>query len=149
YWTSTNDCERLSATLSNPMKAITSCEYGVDHLKLQEVEKPTPADNELLVRVRAASINPVDGHLIRGNILMRLLGGGLRKPKNTQFGTDLAGVVEAVGKNVTDFKPGDEVFGAKNGAVAEYICAKADRTVVSKPSNITFEQAGSVAVAGL
>src|SRR5215510_13107243 len=103
YWTSTNDCERLSATPSNPMKAITSCEYGVDNLKLQEIEKPTPADNELLVRVSAASLNPVDVHLIRDSWLGRLLG-GLRKPKNTRFGTDFAGVVEPVGKDVTDFK---------------------------------------------
>src|SRR5215475_778573 len=148
YWTSTNDCERMTASPNNPMKAITSCEYGVDNLKLQEIEKPTPADNEVLVRVRAASVNPVDGHMIRDSWLGRLLG-GLRKPKNTRFGTDFAGVVEAVGKNVADFKAGDEVFGAKNGAVAEYICVKAERAVVTKPSNITFEQAGSVAVAGL
>jgi NADPH:quinone reductase-like Zn-dependent oxidoreductase len=148
YWASTNDCKRLSATPSNRMKAITSCEYGVDNLKLQEIEKPTPADNELLIRVRAASVNPVDGHLIRGAFLMRPMT-GMRKPKNTRFGTDFAGVVETVGKNVTNFKPGDEVFGAKNGAAAEYICVKADRAVVSKPSNITFEQAGSVAIAGV
>src|SRR5215468_1299662 len=148
YWTSTNDCERLSTTPSNPMKAVTSCEYGVDNLKLQEIEKPTPADNEVLVRVRAASVNPVDGHMIRDSWLGRAMG-GLRKPKNTRFGTDFAGVVEAVGKNVTDFKPGDEVFGAKNGAAADYICVRADRAIVMKPSNVTFEQAGSVAVAGL
>ena len=148
YWTSTNDCERLSATPSNPVKAITSCEYGVDNLKLQEIEKPTPADNELLVRVRAASVNPVDGHMIRGGWLMRPMS-GMRKPTNTRFGTDFAGVVEAVGKDVTNFTPGDEVFGAKNGAVADYICVKPERAIVMKPSNITFEQAGSVAVAGL
>jgi NADPH:quinone reductase-like Zn-dependent oxidoreductase len=149
YWMSTNDCKRITATPTNPMKAILSCEYGVENLQLREVEKPTPADNEVLVRVRAASVNPVDGHLMRGNILMRLLGGGLRKPKNTRFGTDFAGVVEAVGKNVTDFKAGDEVFGAKNGAVADYICVKADRAIVIKPGNITFEQAGSVGVAAV
>src|SRR5438477_2356627 len=148
YWTSTNDCQRNAATPNNPVKAILSCEYGVGNLKLQEIEKPTPNDNEVLVRVRAASVNPVDGHLIRGGWLMRPMS-GMRKPKNTRFGTDFAGVVEAVGKNVTDFKRGDEVFGAKNGAVAEYICVKADRAIVIKPSNITFEQAGSVGVAGL
>ena len=74
---------------------------------------------------------------------------GMRKPKNTRFGTDYAGTIEAVGKDVTNFKSGDEVFGAKNGAVAEYVCVKADKAVVLKPANITFEQAGSVAVAGL
>jgi NADPH:quinone reductase-like Zn-dependent oxidoreductase len=148
YWTSTNDCDRNATTPSKPMKAITSCEYGVDNLKLQEIEKSAPADNEVLVKVRAASINPVDGHMIRGSWLMRPMN-GMRKPKNTRFGTDFAGIVEAVGKNVTNFKPGDEVFGAKNGAVADYICVKADRAIVMKPHNITFEQAGSVAVAGL
>lgn len=148
YWTSGNDCERLSATPTNPMKAIVSCDYGVENLQLRDLEKPTPADNEVLIRVRAASVNPVDGHMIRGSWLGRPFS-GMRKPKNTRFGTDFAGVVEAVGKNVTDFKSGDEVFGAKNGAVADYICVKADRAVVMKPSNITFEQAGSVGVAGL
>ena len=148
YWKSTNDCERDAATPTNPMKAILNCEYGVENLQLRDIEKPTPADNEVLVRVRAASVNPVDGHTIRGGWLMRPMS-GMRKPKNTRFGTDFAGVVEAVGKNVTDFKPGDEVFGAKNGAVADYVSVKAERAVVVKPSNITFEQAGSVAVAGL
>src|SRR5207245_631787 len=94
YWISTNDCNRNSATPSNPMKAIVNCEYGVDNLKLQEIGKPTPKDNEILVRVRAASINPVDGHLLRGALLMRPIT-GLRKPKNTRFGGDFAGVVEA------------------------------------------------------
>jgi NADPH:quinone reductase-like Zn-dependent oxidoreductase len=148
YWTSTNDCDRNASTPTNAMKAILNCEYGVENLQLREIEKPTLADNEVLVRVRAASVNPVDGHTIRGGWLMRPMS-GMRKPKNIRFGTDFSGVVEAVGKDVTDFKPGDEVFGAKNGAVAEYICVKADRAVVMKPSNVTFEQAGSVAVAGL
>ena len=148
YWTSTNDCNRYSLVPTSPMKAILSCEYGTENLHLRDIEKPTPADNEVLVRVRAASVNPVDGHMIRGSWLGRAMS-GLRKPKNTRFGTDFAGVVEAVGKDVTNFKSGDEVFGAKNGAVAEYICVKADRAIVMKPSDITFEQAGSVGVAGL
>src|SRR5213596_963800 len=148
YWSSTNDCNRNSATSNNPIKAIVSCEYGIENLQLRELEKPSPNDNEVLVRVRAASINPVDGHLIRGSWMMRPMS-GLRKPKNTRFGTDFAGTIEAVGKDVTNFKSGDEVFGAKNGAVADYICVKADRAIVMKPNNITFEQAGSVAVAGL
>src|SRR5262249_46402502 len=148
YWSSTNDCDRYAVTPTNPMKAIVSCEYSAENLKLREIEKPVQADNEVLVRVRAASVNPADGHLIRGAWLMRPLS-GMRKPKNTRFGTDFAGVVEAVGKDVTNFKSGDEVFGAKNGAVAEYICVKADRAVVTKPSNTTFEQAGSVGIAGV
>jgi NADPH:quinone reductase-like Zn-dependent oxidoreductase len=148
YWLSTNDCDRNAATPTIPMKAILNCEYGVENLQLRDIEKPTPADNEILVRVRAASVNPVDGHTIRGSWLMRPMS-GLRKPKNIRFGTDFAGTVETVGKNITSFKPGDEVFGAKNGAVSEYVCVKTERAVVMKPSKITFEQAGSVAVAGL
>jgi NADPH:quinone reductase-like Zn-dependent oxidoreductase len=145
---STNDCDRYAAEPTNPMKAILNCEYGVENLQLRDIEKPVPSENEVLVRVRGASVNPVDGHTIRGGWLMRPMS-GMRKPKNTRFGTDFAGVVEAVGKNVTGFKPGDEVFGAKNGAVADYVCVKADRAIVMKPSNITFEQAGSVGVAGV
>lgn len=148
YWLSTNDCNRNPATPNNPMKAIVNCEYGVESLQLRELEKPTPNENEVLVRVRAASINPADGHLIRGVWLMRPVL-GMRKPKNIRFGTDFAGVVEAVGRNVTDFKPGDEVFGAALGAVADYVCVRADKGIVLKPANITFEQAGSVAIAGL
>src|SRR4029453_3147366 len=163
YWLSTNDCDRNAATPTSPMKAILHCEYGLENLQLRDIEKPTPSENEVLVHVRAASVNPVDGHTIRGGWLMRPMG-GMRKPKNTRFGTDFAGVVEAVGKDVTNFKSGDEVFGAKNGAVADYICVKSERAVVAKPSNITlkkagpvgrktskitFEQAGSVAVAAL
>src|SRR5262249_24637840 len=148
YWTSTNDCNRYATIPTNPMKAILSCEYGVENLQLRDIEKPTPKENEVLVRVRAASGNPADGHLIRGVWLMRPML-GMRKPKNTRFGTDFAGIVEAVGKSVTDFKSGDEVFGAARGAVAEYVCVRADKGIVLKPANITFEQAGSVAVAGL
>jgi len=148
YLSSTNDCSRAAAAPSNPMKAIVNCEYGVGNLQLRDLEKPSPNDNEVLVRVRAASVNPVDGHLIRGAWMMRPMT-GMRKPKNTRFGTDFAGIIEAVGKNVTNFKPGDEVFGAKNGAVADYACVNADRAIVMKPANITFEQAGSVGVAGV
>ena len=98
-----------------------------------------PKDNELLVRVRAASLNFIDAGLVRGPSVLRLMS-GLRKPKFTGFGRDFAGVVEAVGKDVTEFKPGDEVFGVKWGAIAEYVCARKDR-VALKPANITFEQA--------
>ena len=106
-----------------------------------------PNENELLVRVRAASLNFIDAGLVRGPWVLRLLS-GLRKPKFTGFGLDFAGVVEAVGKNVTEFKPGDEVFGGKLGSVAEYICVRQER-VALKPANVTFEQAGAVKHAGL
>lgn len=148
YWMSTNDCDRKSAAPTNPIKAIVHCEYGSpDVLKLEDVEKPVPNDNQLLVRVRAASVNPLD-LTIRGPWLIRPLL-GLRKPKDTRLGVDYAGIVEAVGKNVTNFKPGDEVFGGRDGALAEYVCVLADRAVVLKPSNMTFEQAASVPVAAI
>src|SRR4051794_17542882 len=92
YWQSTNDCNRIRATPASPMKAILNCEYGVENLQLRDIEKPVPKENEILVRVRAASVNPVDGHTIRGGWLMRPMS-GMRKPKNTRFGTDFAGVV--------------------------------------------------------
>jgi NADPH:quinone reductase-like Zn-dependent oxidoreductase len=149
YWTSTNDCDRNAATPANPMKAVVYCDYGITNLKLQEIEKPTPADDHVLIRVRAASLNPLDGHFVRGMWLARLMGGGLRKPKETRLGVDYAGTVEAVGKNVTQFKTGDEVFGARNGSLAQYVCARADRAVALKPANMTYEQAGSVAVAAI
>jgi NADPH:quinone reductase-like Zn-dependent oxidoreductase len=146
YWTSTNDCERYTAVPTNPMKAIVYCEYGPPEvLQLKEIEKPTPADNEVLVKVRAAGTNPLDGmHTGRARLVS-----GLRKPKLTRAGTDFAGTVEAVGKAVTMFKPGDEVFGAKTGAFAEYICVREDRAIVLKPANITFEEAGATPVAAI
>src|SRR6266566_687884 len=148
YWTSTNDCGRSIPAAAERMKAIRFCEYGSpDVLKLEEVEKPVPKDNELLARVRAAALNAIDVGIVRGPLLGRLFF-GLRKPVFTGFARDFAGVVEAAGNNVTEFKPGDEVFGLKGGAVAEYLCARKDR-VVLKPANITFEQAGAVPLAGL
>ena len=148
YWRSTNECDQAAAP-TNPMKAVRNCEYGSpDVLKIDAVEKPVPDADQILVKVRANSINAADGHGLRGGYLPRLFG-GLRKPKETRFGIDYAGTVEAVGRNVTQFKPGDEVFGAKNGAVAEYLCARADRGVVLKPTNISFEQAAAVPVAAI
>jgi NADPH:quinone reductase-like Zn-dependent oxidoreductase len=148
YWTSTNECDRNTGAPANPMKAIVHCEYGgPEVLTLVDVKKPTPADNQVLVRVRAASVNPLD-LTIRGLWLLRPIS-GMRKPKDTRLGVDYSGMVEAVGKSVTNFKPGDEVFGGKNGAIAEYVCALADRSVVLKPANMTFEQAASVPVAAI
>ena len=149
YWTSTNDCGR-TATPKNPMKAITYCDYGLANLKLEEIEKPIPNDDQILVKVRAASVNPYDWHFIEGTPkIMRMMGVGLRKPKDTRLGVDFAGTVEAVGKNVTQFKPGDDVFGGKGGAFAEYVCRRADGAVALKPANITFEEAASVNIAGI
>ena len=149
YWRSTNACDRTTAPTS-PMKAIVYCDYGVANLKLEDVEKPTPADDQLLVRVRAASVNPYDWHFVEGTpYVMRAMGVGLRKPKDTHLGVDFAGTVEAVGKNVTQFKPGDEVFGGKGGAFAEYVCPRAAGSVALKPPSVTFEQAASMNIAGI
>src|ERR1700716_157378 len=130
YWRSTNECDRNTAA-KNPMKAILHCEYGgPEVLKVEDVERPVPNDNQLLVRVHAASVNPLD-LTIRGLWLLRPLS-GMRKPKDTRLGVDYSGIVEAVGKNIIQFKPGDEVFGGKTGALAEYVCVLADRSVVLK-----------------
>src|SRR5437870_12541113 len=148
YWTSTSDWESSTPSAAERMKAIRFCEYGSpDVLKLEEVEKTVPKDNELLVRVRAAALNAIDVGIVRGPLLGRLFL-GLRKPVFPGFARDFAGVVEAAANDVTEFKPGDEVFGLRGGAVAEYLCARKDR-VVLKPANITFEQAGAVPLAGL
>src|SRR5205823_8659382 len=149
YWRSTNDCGRTAAP-KNPMKAIVYCDYGLANLKLEEVEKPVPNDDQILVRVRAASVNPYDWHFVEGTPkIMRAMGVGLRKPKDTRLGVDFAGTVEAVGKNVTQFKPGDEVFGGRSGAFAQYVCPRATRAVALKPANVSFEEAASVNIAGI
>jgi len=148
YWRSTNDCGRSIPAGAGRMKAIRYCEYGPpdEVLKLEQVEKPVPNDTQILVRVRAVSLRFFDGGMLGGSVPGRLLF-GLRKPKNTCPGSDFSGTVDAVGRNVTEFKPGDEVFGVKAGALAEYICVRADRAVVSKPANVTFEQAATIPTA--
>jgi NADPH:quinone reductase-like Zn-dependent oxidoreductase len=150
YWVSTNDCDRKTA-LVNPMKAIVYCEYGSpDAVKLEDVEKPVPNDNQVLIKVRAASLNALDAYMIRDAWLNRLIF-GLRKPRDTRLGRDVAGVVEAVGKNPAaagQFKPGDEVFGVCRGALAEYAVTP-ERALVMKPANVPFEQAASLPIAGL
>ena len=130
------------------MKAILFTKYGSpDVLQLTEVEKRTPKDNQVLVRVQAASANPLDWHLMRGEpFIARLMGTGLLKPKSSKVGADVAGRVEAVGKDVTQFKPGDEVFGTCNGSFAEYACAREDRLAL-KPANVSFEEAAAIPVA--
>ena len=149
YWKSTNDCGKTAAP-TNPMKAIVYCDYGVANLKLEDIEKPVPNDDQILVRVRAASVNPYDWHFVEGTpYVVRVMGVGLRKPKDIRLGVDFAGTVEAVGKNVTNFKPGDEVFGGRGGAFAQYICPRASRAVALKPASASFEEAASVNIAGI
>src|SRR5881409_1144918 len=106
------------------MKAIVYHQYGPpDVLRYEDLDKPSPGDQEVLLKVRAASVNPLDWHLLRGTPLLARLLFGLRKPRLTRPGRDVAGRVESVGGNVTQFKPGDEVFGACRGSLAEYVCA--------------------------
>jgi NADPH:quinone reductase-like Zn-dependent oxidoreductase len=132
------------------MKAVVYSDYGSpDVLEIRDIKKPVPNDDQVLIKVRAASINPLDWHFIEGTPYIMRLGVGLRKPKDPRLGVDMSGQVEAVGKNVTLFKPGDEVFGGRNGAFAEYVCARADRAIALKPANITFEQAASVPIAAI
>jgi len=132
------------------MKAIFRTKYGsADILRLKEIDKPVPNDNQLLLKVCAASVNPLDWHVMRGEpFLVRLMGFGILKPKHRILGADMAGRVEAVGKNVTQFKVGDEVFGSGMGGFAEYACL-GENMAAHKPANLTFEQAAAVPVAGL
>jgi NADPH:quinone reductase-like Zn-dependent oxidoreductase len=130
------------------MKAIVYHNYGSpDVLRLEEIEKPVPDDNQVLIRVRAASVNPLDWHFMRGSPYFFRMMTGVPKPKITRLGIDVAGQIEAVGKNIRQFKAGDEVFGACRGAFAEYVCTS-ETALVKKPDNVTFEQAASVTVAG-
>ncbi len=132
------------------MQAIVFTQYGSpDILRLTDIAKPTPSDNQVLVKVHAASANPLDWHRMRGAPVLVRLTDGLLKPKNTQLGADIAGVVEAVGRNVTQFKPGDAVFGGcEVGGFAEYVCVS-EKGLVPKPASITFEQAAAIPVAAL
>ena len=130
------------------MRAIVRAKYGPpDALQFTEVEKPIPKDSEVLIKLRAASVNPLDLFTMRGAPLIRLIP-GLRVPKDQRLGVDVAGQVEAAGRNVTQFKPGDEVFGVSRGAFAEYACATEDKLAL-KPANISFEEAAAVPVAAI
>jgi len=131
------------------MKAILYHTYGApDVLRLEETDKPAPKEDEVLLRVRAASVNPYDWHFMRGMPYPLRMPAGLGKPKDPRLGVDLAGQVESVGRNVTEFRPGDEVFGCGRGAFAEYACARESK-LARKPGNVTFEQAASLPIAGL
>jgi NADPH:quinone reductase-like Zn-dependent oxidoreductase len=135
------------------MKAIVYTEYGSpDVLQLKEIARPTPKDNEVLVKVYAVSVNAADLHLLRADPFLIRLSSGLLKPKNQILGSDIAGRVEAVGRNVKQFKPGDEVFGDISangwGGFAEYACAS-ENAFALKPSNLSFEEAAAVPMAAV
>jgi NADPH:quinone reductase-like Zn-dependent oxidoreductase len=131
------------------MKAILVPKYGSpDVLQFTEVEKPVPNDDQVLIKIVAAAANPLDWHGMRGEPFLVRMGGEFRRPKDPRLGADIAGRVEAVGKNVTEFRPGDEVFGALGvGGFAEYVCSR-EKSLALKPANVTFAQAAAVPVVG-
>ena len=133
------------------MKGIMRRCYGAPNvvLKYEDVPKPAPADDEVLVKVHAASVNPLDWHYVEGTPYLVRIDGGFGKPQNPRLGVDFAGTVEAVGKSVRRFKPGDEVFGGKFGAFAQYLTVGEERAIALKPANVTFEQAAAVPIAAL
>src|SRR2546429_1011342 len=142
---------RMAATAptrGTKMKAIVRPKYGSPDVRAREaVDAPVLEDARALVRVHGGSVNALDWHLLRGLPYLVRMSEGLRRPKGASRGGDVAGRVEAVGKNVTQFRPGDAVFGARDGAFAEYVAAKEEKLVL-KPANVSFEQAAAVPVAG-
>ena len=136
--------------LARPIKALAYDKYGSpDVLEVREIDRPIVTDDGVLVRIHAASVNPVDWHTMTGTPYLVRLEAGLRKPMSEVLGSDFAGTVEEVGSNVEQFQPGDEVFGARNGSFAEYVCVREERAVVQKPADVTFEQAAAVPVAAI
>ncbi|MBT4519650.1 MAG: NAD(P)-dependent alcohol dehydrogenase, partial [Halieaceae bacterium] len=132
------------------MKAIVGRCYGSpDVLALESVEKPEPASNEVLVKVRAASVNPLDWHYLRGAPYIMRLSSGIGSPKRNRYGVDFAGTVESIGEDVTLFEPGDAVFGSASGAFADYVTVREDRALTAKPDNMSFEQVASVPIAAI
>jgi len=132
------------------MKAFVYHEYGQpDVLELRDVDRPELTEDGVLVRVRVTSVNLVDWHMLTGIPYMARMQAGLRRPKEEILGVDYAGTVEAVGSKVTTFHPGDEVFGARNGAFAEYVCVREERAIVPKPAHVSFEDAAAAPVAAV
>jgi len=132
------------------MQAMVYRCYGPpDVLRLETVARPAPQDERVLVRVKAASVNPLDWHYMRGEPYIMRLSAGWGAPRDVRLGEDFAGVVESVGAKVTQFKPGDEVFGAAGGAFGQFVAVRADRSIVRKPANVSFEQAAAVPVAAV
>jgi NADPH:quinone reductase-like Zn-dependent oxidoreductase len=136
--------------VSAGMRAVTYRCYGSpDVLEISRIEKPVAGEGEILVRVVAAGVNPLDWHYMRGSPYVMRLGSGLGAPTDTRLGVDFAGVVESVGPGVQRFKPGDQVFGGRNGAFADYVLITESSAVAQKPDNISFEQAAAVGIAGV
>jgi NADPH:quinone reductase-like Zn-dependent oxidoreductase len=148
-WLFRPDAPPVPPGSGEPMQAIVYDDYGTaDVLRLAAIEKLLPLDHQVLIRVRAAAANPLDWHYMRGTPYIMRLDSGLLKPKSSRIGVDMAGQVVAVGKTVTRFKPGDEVFGTGRGAFAEYVLAS-EKNLALKPAGVTFEQAAAVPIAAL
>jgi NADPH:quinone reductase-like Zn-dependent oxidoreductase len=142
--------EPLASAAEPAMNAVrVHCYGGPEVLKVERVGKPVPADDELLVKVHAAAVNPRDWHYMRAEPYIMRMSVGVGSPHLPHMGVDFSGTVEAVGKSVTRFKPGDEVFGGRNGSFAEYLVARDSGAVVMKPANVTHEQAAAVPVAAV
>lgn len=139
----------LAANAQAMKAAVYRCYGPPEVVKIEAIEKPTLEDDRVLVKVRAASINPLDWHYVRGQPFIMRADIGVGVPKDVRLGVDFAGTIESVGKNVKRFKPGDEVFGARGGALAEYITVHQDRVIALKPAGLTFQQAAAVPVAAL
>jgi NADPH:quinone reductase-like Zn-dependent oxidoreductase len=139
----------VSAAAAQMQTIVYRCYGSPDVLELVNVAKPTPAKDEVLVKVRAASVNPLDWHYLRGSPYFMRLGTGLGTPDIDRLGVDFAGTVEAVGSEVGRFEPGDEVFGGRTGAFADYVTVRESRAVALKPANMSFAQAASVPIAGI
>jgi len=149
----TSPCDSASAItpVAGPtMKAVVRQCYGPpDVMQVVDIAKPTPGEHQVLVKVHAASLNPLDWHNVEGTPYLIRMDAGYGKPHDLRLGVDFAGTVEAVGEHVTRFKPGDEVFGGKSGALAEYVAVNDDRAIAIKPTNVSFEQAAAVPIAAV
>lgn len=140
----------MTSETSVKMRAVIHKRYGGPEVaEVVEMDRPEPDDDQMLIRVKASSLNRADRYGLTGLPLVARPTMGMRRPKSPQMGTDYAGVVEAIGKNVVGFRPGDEVFGGRDGALADYVCARHDRGVALKPAGVSFEKAASVPIAGL
>lgn len=148
----TSPCEPAPALTgeSTPIRAVSyRCYGGPEVVALEVIDKPVPAADQVLVKVHAAGVNPLDWHYLRGSPYIMRLDSGIGKPKDTRLGVDFSGTVEAVGSGVTRFKPGDEVFGGRTGAFGEYVVVGEGRSIVPKPVSVTHAQAAAVPVAGI
>jgi NADPH:quinone reductase-like Zn-dependent oxidoreductase len=148
----TSPCEssKVVAASGTTMTAVTSpCYGGPEVLRIEAVAKPTPSDDQVLVRVHVAALNPLDWHSMRGEPYFMRLGGGIGTPQDTTVGVDFAGTVETVGKNIKRFKPGDQIFGGRSGALAQYVVVSERSSVVHKPASVTFEQAAAIPIAAI